>query len=226
MVPSEYAEWMQIEWRRIERCPELKSVFIIPEASRLIRADYSLRMIWATQLLKACYICRWVESSFPSKRSFPYLTLLHLDYCPRLIYAFPVFELEGGSFERLENIEIMWCGDLREVFPVGIEPKPNYDTYTKDFPALKHIHLHELPSLHSICGIRMSAPNLETVKIRGCWSLTRLPDVSSSNKIVECDCEKEWWDRIEWENSLQADHYKPIHSRYYKKTLLRGSVLR
>lgn len=73
MMRPDYAEWRQIEWCRIERCPELKSVFIIPEGSRLIRADYSLRIIWASQLLKACYICRWVESSFPSKRCFPYL---------------------------------------------------------------------------------------------------------------------------------------------------------
>ena len=72
----------------------------------------------------------------------------------------------------------------------------------------------------------MSAPNLETVEIRGCWSLKRLPNISGSNKIVECDCEKEWWDRLEWDDSSQASHYKPIHSRYYKKTLLRGSVLR
>ncbi|KAF8642994.1 hypothetical protein HU200_067014 [Digitaria exilis] len=74
----------------------------------------------------------------------------------------------------------------------------------------------------------MYAPNLETVKIRGCWSLKSLPYVGrgSNNKVVECDCEKEWWDRLEWEDSSQANRYKPIHSRYYKKTMLRASVLR
>ena len=67
---------------------------------------------------------------------------------------------------------------------------------------------------------------LETVKIRGCWSLTRLPDVSGSSKAVECDCEKEWWDRLVWDGDSRASHYKPTHPRYYKKTMLRGSVLR
>nr|CAB3452142.1 unnamed protein product [Digitaria exilis] len=66
---------------------------------------------------------------------------------------------------------------------------------------------------------------LRTVKIRGCWSLKSLPYVGrgSNNKVVECDCEKEWWDRLEWEDSSQANRYKPIHSRYYKKTMLRAS---
>ena len=76
----------------------------------------------------------------------------------------------------------------------------------------------------------MYAPKLESVKIRGCWSLRHLPAASSdrSSVKVECDCEKEWWDRLEW-NGLDGKHhpslYRPVHSRYYKKKLLRGSVL-
>jgi len=100
-----------------------------------------------------------------------------------------------------------------------------------DFPNLKHIHLHELPMMESICGLgRMYAPKLETIKIRGCWSLRHLPAASSdrSSDKVECDCEKGWWDRLEW-NGLDGKHhpslYRPVHSRYYKKKLLRGSVL-
>ncbi|KAL6880300.1 hypothetical protein ACP4OV_011865 [Aristida adscensionis] len=73
---------------------------------------------------------------------------------------------------------------------------------------------------------------LETVKIRGCWSLTRLPAVggrSSKDKVI-CDCEKEWWDRLQWDGvrtNHQPSLYNPTHSQYYKKTtLLRGSLLR
>ncbi|RLN34695.1 uncharacterized protein C2845_PM03G21770 [Panicum miliaceum] len=126
------------------------------------------------------------------------------------------------SLDRLETIEVMWCGDLNEVFPLNTDQRGHSRV---PFPRLKRIHLHELPSLQRICGGRMLAPNLETVKIRGCWSLTRLPDVSGSSKAVECDCE-EWWDRLEWDGSSRPSHYKPTHSRYYKKTMLKGSVLR
>jgi hypothetical protein len=134
---------------------------------------------------------------------------------------------------RLETLEIVWCGDLREVFPLDVYAKSHVEREPQpvmlDFPGLKRIHLHELPKLQRICALRMSTPNLETVKIRGCWSLTRLPTIGggdSTNKAVECNCEKEWWDRLEWDDPSHARRYKTVHSPYYKKTLLRGSVLR
>ncbi|KAF8732106.1 hypothetical protein HU200_016067 [Digitaria exilis] len=133
-----------------------------------------------------------------------------------------------NGLSQLKMLQIMWCEDLEEALPY------NFNYYTQgrwwpvihEFTSLKHIHLHELPKLRRICGVKMYAPNLETVKIRGCWSLKSLPYVSSGSKVVECDCEKEWWDRLEWEDSSHANCYKPIHSRYYKKTMLRASVLR
>jgi hypothetical protein len=211
------SEWSYLEWCRIERCPKLDFVFNSLPTYEFI---FQLRIFWASQLLKSRYI-----ATSNGRRAFPHLTLLHLDFCPRLVHVLPLtwnwFANDKDSLCLLETLEIAWCGDLREIFPFNTD-KPN----SKDFPKLKRIHLHELPSLHHICVVRMSAPNLETVKIRGCWSLTRLPDIGNSNKVVECDCEKEWWDKLEWDDRSQADNYKPIHPRYYKKTLLRGSVLR
>ncbi|CAD6226511.1 unnamed protein product [Miscanthus lutarioriparius] len=216
---DEYSsEWPDLEWCRIERCPKLD--FVFDNVQGRFDFTYQLRIFWASQLLESRYI-----STSNGNRIFPHLTLLHLDFCPRLIHALPLtwnwFPNDKDSLCLLETLEIAWCGDLREIFPFKRE-KPDL----KDFPKLKRIHLHELPSLQHICGVKMSAPNLETVNIRGCWSLTRLPDIGSSNKVVECDCEKEWWERLEWDDRSQADNYRPIHPRYYKKTLLRGSVLR
>jgi hypothetical protein len=69
----------------------------------------------------------------------------------------------------------LWCGDLRAVFPLVND---DADVAMIELPALKCIHLHELPMIHSICGRgRLHAPNLESIKVRGCWSLTRLPAV-------------------------------------------------
>ncbi|CAD6220854.1 unnamed protein product [Miscanthus lutarioriparius] len=215
ITSDEYGSvWPDLEWCRIERCPNLNFVFDNVED---LEFAYELRIFWASQLLKSRYI-----STSNEARAFPNLALLHLDFCPRLIHVLPLTMVEEeDSLRLLETLEIAWCGDLREIFPFeGAKP------YSKDFPKLKSIHLHELPSLQHICGVRMSAPNLETVKIRGCWSLRRLPDIGRSNKVVECDCEKEWWDRLEWDDRSQADNYRPIHPRYYKKTMLRSSVLR
>nr|CAB3480990.1 unnamed protein product [Digitaria exilis] len=62
----------------------------------------------------------------------------------------------------------------------------------REFPRLKRIHLYELPKLQHICGQRMLAPRLETVKIRGCWSLKRLPAVPlppAVGRLHNVDCE-------------------------------------
>ncbi|RCV09790.1 hypothetical protein SETIT_2G058000v2 [Setaria italica] len=219
------SEWYQLEWCRIERCPRLEDVFTPQEKNRglIYIKDYRMKTFWASQLRKASCIWKWTQPC-------GLLVFLHVDCCPRLVYVLPL-SIYTWILSQLETLEITWCGDLREVFPLetypmGLAEKQPQPVTTLDFPGLKRIHLHELPRLHSICGLRMSAPNLETIKIRGCWSLKHLPDVGGGDKAVECDCEKEWWDRLEWDDGSQVTRYKPIHSRYYKKTLLRSSVLR
>jgi hypothetical protein len=144
-----------------------------------------------------------------------------------------------GFLQKLVTLEIVWCSDLKEIFPVYYSDDyylEQESRYGLEFGSLKHIHLHELPRLRGICGggdARLAAPNLETIKIRGCWSLRRLPAVvgyhrRSRRVKCDCDCEKEWWDRLEWDG-LSVGHdpslYKPTHPRYYKKRMLRGSVL-
>lgn len=155
-----------------------------------------------------------------------HIVLLHLDYCPRLIHVLPLSE-SVGTLPCLDTLEIVCCGDLREVFTS--DPKQKEQKVIQ-FPKLRHIHLYELPSLRRICGSKMSAPNLETVKIRGCWSLRCLPAVSGNNeKMPSVDCEKEWWDNLEWDE-VEANHhsslYEHSHSSYYKAQLPRGTVLR
>ncbi|XBI43217.1 hypothetical protein VPH35_108013 [Triticum aestivum] len=113
-----------------------------------------------------------------------------------------------------------------EVFPLD----PQVQEVVLVFPKLRRIHLHELPMLQRICGHRMWAPKLETIRIRGCWSLRRLPGVGRDTKPPKVDCEKEWWDNLEWDGLRMYHHpsrYEPNHSLYYKKAQLpRGTVLR
>ena len=199
---------------------------------------YSLSTFWASQLPKARFIWNWSSSSSTISKlpsgSFLFLAMLHLDCCPSLIHVLPM-PIQG--LRVLRTLEIMWCGDLREVFPLYTTVAKNEQqeqesaTTTVPFKLLKRIHLHELPKMQGICRRwRIFAPELETVKIRGCWSLKRLPAVSSNgSKKVECDCEKECWDRLERRDPrlLITCDYKLTHPRYHKKsTILRGSVLR
>ncbi|KAG2583540.1 uncharacterized protein LOC120713637 isoform X1 [Panicum virgatum] len=224
-VPLVSTTWNQLEWCRVERCPNLECVISSrngagPGGRSGNDTDMfkKLRTIWASHLLNTRCIWSWSVSVGRWDTAFVGLTLLHLDHCPRLIYATHLAESQG--LESLETLQIMWCGDLSMVF----KGSANW----RLFPNLKHIHLHELPKLQGICdvGCHTDAANLATIKIRGCWNLKSLPNVAGKN-VVECDCEKEWWDSLEWDPYVEPSlQYTPTHPRHYKKTMLRGSVLR
>ncbi|CAO2146191.1 unnamed protein product [Urochloa humidicola] len=252
----------RLRWCRLERCPNLQgTIFTAPPfrqkgnevfASETNIFDY-LETFWASQLLKACYIWDWMQTRGfqPGARSFEDLVFLHLDYCPRLVHVLPLYTSNTHGCRSLETLEIVCCGELREVFPLVNSGSQQREP--RGFPNLKRIHLYELPMLQRICGRRMSAPKLETVRIRGCWALRSLPSIRRStpeysaacsgssddsseldededaHTLPKVDCEKDWWDGLEWDG-LEARHdpslYKATHSAYYKKILRRTNVLR
>ncbi|KAI5009512.1 hypothetical protein ZWY2020_011649 [Hordeum vulgare] len=226
----------RLRWCRVERCPKIHTVFHTPKRKRVSGQRISgsqfewLRTFWASQLLTARHIwCRPSTKSYSDEKSFDNLKLLHLDFCPSLIHVLPIQVFEMQILHQLETIEIICCGDLREIFPLYSRYE-NQEEKTIVFPMLKHIHLWELPKLERICcGLSVAAPMLETVKIRGCWSLKRLPAVGDDSKHPKVDCEKDWWDGLEWDG-LEAKHhpslYEPVHSAYYKNQLPRVSLLR
>ncbi|KAK3122546.1 hypothetical protein QOZ80_8AG0615080 [Eleusine coracana subsp. coracana] len=146
----------------------------------------------------------------------------------------------------------MHCGSLRHVFVLD---NNEYDVNSSiRFPELTTIDLHGVPALRQICEAKMTAPKLQAIRIRGCWSLRRLPALEgwsvgfSRRRLRHFFCfagdyyeddrrppavemEKDVWDALEWDG-LNVDHHPslyeaPVHSRYYKrKGLLRGTVLR
>uniref|UniRef100_A0ACD5TB04 Uncharacterized protein n=1 Tax=Avena sativa TaxID=4498 RepID=A0ACD5TB04_AVESA len=217
-APPGGSGWKCVRWCRVERCPTIHTVFTAPRVSQVDNFGY-LETFWVSQLLSACYV--WDKTSL-----IEYLKLLHLDHCPRLVHVLPLFT-RGRALHALETLEIVYCGDLKEVFP--LDPESDKLDEVIELPSLKGIHLHELPTLQHICRLRMRAPSLETVKIRGCWSLRRLPAVGHYTKPPKVDCEKEWWDNLEWDGLEKNHHpalYQPSHSLYYKAQLPRVSVLR
>ncbi|KAF7082132.1 hypothetical protein CFC21_086012 [Triticum aestivum] len=235
LAPPQRSGWNRLIWCRVERCPKLHAVFTIPMVHQgtfsynVSTGFQSLKTFWASQLLTARYIWDWdwTTATMYIKHSgyFISLVFLHLDYCPRLIHVL-VLATPSVTLGALETLEIVHCGDLREVFPLGPELQEQ-DKIIK-FPKLRRIHLCELPKLQSICGHKMYSPNLETIKITGCWSLRRLPTVGDNTKPPKLDCEKEWWNNLEW-GGVENHHpsrYESRHSLYYKGQLPRRSVLR
>jgi hypothetical protein len=221
---STYVVWSHLRWCRVERCPNLDTVF---PSLGILDGFLRLETFWASDLLMA----RWIwgidtnVAQYGNRPIFANLQHLHLRSCPSLQSVVPVWV---SCFPVLETLHIIHCGDLVHIFQQdGLHTKK---IFSVGFPKLTTIHLHDLPKLHQICAVKMVAPVLETIKIRGCWSLRRLPSVAArprGAKKPAIEIEKDVWDALEWDADHRPDHFEaPIHSRYYKKKLPRVSFLR
>jgi hypothetical protein len=230
--------WSDLKWCCIERCPKLDTVFTVNYSHRLrnSRCFSELETFWAADLLMAR--CIWnIGGRSSSLKPFRQLRAVYLHLCPRLTFVLPLswwwYDDDTTLLSSLETIHIVNCGAVSQVFPVEAELLNKLSIGRRggvlEFPNLKHIHLHELPKLHQICAAKMFAPKLETIWVRGCWSLKRLPataDRPSSRPAVEC--EKDWWAKLQWDGKEVGHHpslFQPRHSKYYKKTMIRRSVL-
>jgi len=171
-----------------------------------------------------------------SDLSFTQLRAIHLHFCPRLRYVLPM--ASNNTLPKvLETLHIHCCGDLKQVFLVEQEfleeIAARHEKGMLGFPNLKSLYLYDLISLQQICEAKMFAPKLETIHIRGCWGLRRLPATDSrrreDGRPVAVDCEKDWWDKLEWDGMESGHHpslFQPSHSKYYKRRHLRSTVLR
>ncbi|KAF8781194.1 hypothetical protein HU200_000698 [Digitaria exilis] len=214
--------WNILRWCRVERCPNMETVF--PPWSSCF---FQLETVWASDLPMA----RCIRSNGGCSQSYENLQHLHLYSCPRLQFALPV--KDAGSCPSLKTIHVNHCSSLRHIFVLDGSENPKIRAaHGMLSPKLNTIHLYDLPSLRQISEFKMLAPALETIRVRGCFGLRRLPSLAgrkpgTKKPIVEM--EKDVWDALEWDG---PDHHPslfepPVHSRYYrKKRLLRGTVLR
>nr|CAB3481991.1 unnamed protein product [Digitaria exilis] len=165
-MPAEY--WQLLRLCRVERCPSLQVVF--PPGAEDINSR--LETIWVSDLLMAR--CVWSKSKFGfDANHLRSLRHLHLRCCPSLWFALPTMS-NRPSFPSLETLHIIHCGNLKHIFVPNDEK--NKHTSSVHFPKLTTIHLHDLPALQQICkGAETLALALETIRIRGCPNLRRLP---------------------------------------------------
>jgi hypothetical protein len=108
----------------------------------------------------------------------------------------------------LETLVILFCPSLKTIFyktPVDKVVVPS------SLPNIKSINLHELPQLqhiHEDAMFRFATPKWETLLVRGCRSLRRLPFLKEHPKSkVKVNGEREWWDRLQLSLPEQGNYY-------------------
>ncbi|VAH84209.1 unnamed protein product [Triticum turgidum subsp. durum] len=216
-------DWKHLKHCHVVRCPKMRIVF---------KTNYGgypfteIETFWAADLpMSHCIWSKGKTYSGTETGCFAKLRSIHLYSCPRLTFVLPLlWGIQGSYLHKLESLHIVNCSDLKTVFPVHPGLKGN----VLEFPRLKHIQLYELYKLEHICEVKMHAPKLERVWLRGCWSLRRLPAVGGDSRRPVVDCEQDWWEKLEWDG-LEAGHdpclFERRHSSHYKKPLPRVSVL-
>ncbi|KAF8641958.1 hypothetical protein HU200_067674 [Digitaria exilis] len=228
-----------LRWCRVERCPKLHMVFM-PHTVAAYYLFPNMESIWASYLpMATCIWSKGFLSEGLKLHPLPQLQSIHIHNCPRLKFVLPLSPLV--ELPNLETLHITHCSDLRQVFPWDDVREPRIkeiigqaSTLKKLFRKLKHIYLHDLPSLHEICEERTWAPMLESIVVRGCWALQRLPAVGfpflGRRKCI-ARIDRDCWEKLQWDGIHVAHHpylYQTrFSSRYYRKQrLLRGTVLR
>ncbi|KAK8451693.1 hypothetical protein SEVIR_6G251050v4 [Setaria viridis] len=153
------------------------------------------------------------------------LKRIHLEHCPRLEKIFP----SCLSLLALETLVILFCPSLKTIFykthdNVAPCPLPNIESiYLQELPQLQHIHEDAM--------FRFATPKWETLLVRGCRSLRRLPFLKEHPKSkVKVSGERDWWDRLQLSLPEQGNYYlqvpPPPEFASRKKKLIIKSYLR
>lgn len=228
-VDYKVKQFENVRWCVVERCPKMHTVFHLNLSPLPKESFQSLETFRASHLKQVECIwsrkIRFYDGREEHLPAFGKLRYLHLHSCPSLKFVLP---WSFATLPSLEIIHVTYCDELRQIFPRG-EPYRGRCATSIEFPSLKRIHFHELPKL--ICEADMLAPALETIKLRGCWSLRRLPTIhnggANDKPLVLVDCEKDCWDKLDWSGMEESRNlFAPSHSGFYRKTMLRGTPLR
>ncbi|KAF8392314.1 hypothetical protein HHK36_022656 [Tetracentron sinense] len=153
----------------------------------------------------------------------PNLKMVRVSYDPCFQNLSKVYILWCDSLKNLtwiltarslQSLDIQSCKGIEEVICGGVA---TMEEEFNIFSRLKTVWLNDLPKLKSIYRHALPFPSLEKISINKCPELKNLPfDCSSAkNTLKEITGEKQWWDKLEWEDESIEPSFLP----YFKKNL-------
>ncbi|XP_039118704.1 disease resistance protein RPS2-like [Dioscorea cayenensis subsp. rotundata] len=147
--------------------------------------------------------------------TFPALEFLKITNLPKLV-SISNFELD---FPRLSCLIVEDCAEIETL--VYMEEREiqqeEVSEHRPTFPALEFLKITKLPKLVSISNFAWEFPQLKDLTVRQCLNLKKLPFKSGINnnnqRIIYIDCEREWWESLEWDDATIPSHLQPNFSR-------------
>ncbi|KAM3215928.1 hypothetical protein P3L10_025368 [Capsicum annuum] len=150
-----------------------------------------------------------------ASHTFSGLTELRIHNCDRMKKLFPRAMLQ--DLKNLEKLVVGRCSEMEEL--IGREEgegssqsssSSSSTSTTAHLPKLKRLILQHLRELKSICKGKLMCDSLEWMEFRKCPKLKRLPFYTPTTnehpfpslRVITVDEEeKNWWERLEWEQS-------------------------
>uniref|UniRef100_K3YNH1 NB-ARC domain-containing protein n=1 Tax=Setaria italica TaxID=4555 RepID=K3YNH1_SETIT len=203
---------MSLEVCQLQHCHKMSVVFGMQSDQAYVWAK-ALEILQASNLNNLVCFLETSALAYIERRRWSWtvelklLKHIHLEHCPRLEKIFP----SCLSLPALETLVILFCPSLKTIFYKKYEyelvarcPLPNIESiYFQELPQLQHIHEDAM--------FRLATPKWETLFVRGCQSLRRLPFLREhpmSN--VKVSGERDWWDRLQLSLPEQGKYYLQV----------------
>ncbi|MBA0660939.1 hypothetical protein Goklo_012877 [Gossypium klotzschianum] len=159
-------------------------------------------------------------SILASSATFSNLKNIHiLDY-PSIMTLLPHWLLP--NLQNLEEITVMDCEKLVEIFAAEDEEKGSDALIKFDLPKLRVLRLESLPELKRICsksGV-MVCDSLQLIDVDNCDKLKRIPPFVSfvgneqpyahAPPSLKIESSRQWWDSLEWDDPNFKNVLQPL----------------
>ncbi|XP_061965368.1 probable disease resistance protein At4g27220 isoform X3 [Populus nigra] len=174
-------------------------------------------------LLSSSWFCS-TPLPFPSNDIFSHLKDFYCYGCTSMKKLFPLVLLP--NLLNLEMISVERCGKMEEIIEtrvdwvMGEESSSSCRSIEFSLPKLRHLSFILLPELKSICRENLICSSLQTIIVRDCPKLKRMPlclpvldngRPSPPPSLEEIYVDpKEWWESVEWDHPNSKDALLPF----------------
>ncbi|KAH7666264.1 P-loop containing nucleoside triphosphate hydrolase protein [Dioscorea alata] len=141
---------------------------------------------------------------------------------PEFFHVLKCLTISGSNLDNLSwvlhlpclyHLDISDCAKIETLFYVEEREiqQQEVSKHRPTFPALIFLFIAKLPKLVSISNFAWDFPQSPSLRVRQCLNLKKLPFKSgiNDNQRIGINCEREWWERLEWDDATIPSHLEP-----------------